>query len=72
MPKITKPPLGLKPRWLHNEERSVDLAKAIMRYIDAGVALPDEWIDEWNDIVSGKINFNEKTMTERMSDGVYD
>jgi hypothetical protein len=42
----TKPPLGLKPKKLHNECRVNDIYSAIKRYHEAGRIVPSEWIDE--------------------------
>ena len=45
-----KPPLGLKPRYVHDMERFVEIADAIHRYIASGRSIPDEWVEELNDI----------------------
>lgn len=50
-PEPEKPPLGLKPRHVHDMERFVEIADAIHRYLAAGKSIPDEWIEELNDIV---------------------
>ena len=41
-----KPPLGLKPRWLHDWERTIAIVEAIERYSNAGMVIPKEWISE--------------------------
>ncbi len=45
------PPLGVMPRWLHNEHRSADLLRAMLRYVEAGKAMPVEWFDELSEYV---------------------
>ena len=51
--QIKKPPLGLMPRWLHNKRRKREIVEAMLRYIDAGVAIPNEWIQELQDLNGG-------------------
>ena len=46
-----KPPLGLIPRWLIDEQRKADIDAAIDRYKAAGVAIPREWISEYREIL---------------------
>lgn len=45
-PENTKPPLGLKPRFLVVEERIKDIIAAIERVNTANEIIPHEWIDE--------------------------
>lgn len=40
------PPLGLKPRWLVEEQRAAEVLAAINRYEQAGLVVPEEWIEE--------------------------
>ena len=47
--KMVKSPLGLMPRQLHIESRMNDIREAIVRYQDAGMEIPQEWIEEWNE-----------------------
>lgn len=48
-----KPPIGLKPRKLHDEERIKAICEAVIRYASNG-QLPDkEWIDELADLIEG-------------------
>lgn len=44
-----KPPLGIKPKPIHDQERSNDLVEAIERYLSAGKQIPLEWIEEFNE-----------------------
>lgn len=48
---ILHPPLGLKPRWLRDEERSSEIINAMLRYSTAGMVTPKEWILELNDLI---------------------
>ncbi len=46
-----KPPLGVKPRWLHDEQRLQDLGGAIYRYLSDKMPIQTEWIEEYNEIL---------------------
>jgi len=48
---IMKPPLGLKPRYIQEEQRLAEIISAIERYCKAKVEIPLVWIDEYNDLV---------------------
>lgn len=52
---IKKPPLGLKPRFLIEEERILEIRSAILRYIDDKFPIPIAWIEEYNELA--KRNF---------------
>ena len=41
-----KPPVGLKPKRIHDSERLKDLIDAIKRYTDAELPIPKEWVEE--------------------------
>lgn len=41
--KAEKPPIGLNPRWLHEEQRIQQIESAIMRYEDFPMPVPKEW-----------------------------
>lgn len=45
------PPLGINPRYLHDEQRYGALVGAINRHIAAGYQVPVEWITEYNELV---------------------
>ena len=49
---IEKPPLGIKPRHVHDSERAIEIAKAIARYIEARKKVPIEWTDELMEILN--------------------
>lgn len=46
------PPIGLKPEWLWKEERRKEIVGAISRYLESGMKVPDEWINEYNKLLS--------------------
>jgi len=46
-----KPPIGLKPKWLSDEERLNEVIGAIIRYSDVKLKIPFEWIEEYNEII---------------------
>jgi hypothetical protein len=41
-----RPPLGLRPRFIADEDRLSEVEGAIVRYQDAGKPVPDEWFSE--------------------------
>lgn len=43
---VKKPPLGLVPRYIRDEQRAREIIDAILRYIDNDRPVPHEWIDE--------------------------
>jgi hypothetical protein len=46
----TKPPLGIKPQRIMDEERMKEISEAIIRFVDAGKPIPAEWFEELNEI----------------------
>lgn len=50
--KLPKPPLGLMPKDKHREMRLQEIKDAMHRYLDAGKAIPQEWTDEYNELVN--------------------
>lgn len=40
--ELQKPPIGITPRWLLDEEREIEIRRAITRYTDAGYPVPIE------------------------------
>lgn len=59
--RTAKPPLGVKPRWLHDYERMADLAEAMHRYEKAGYPVPPEWLEEFVELT--------RRMVERYNNG---
>jgi uncharacterized FlaG/YvyC family protein len=51
METTEKPPIGLKPRFIHNEQRIHEIVEAMNRYIQVNKQIPIEWIDEYNELV---------------------
>ena len=47
---MSKPPIGITPRWLLDERRKTDIELAIKRYIKASYPIPIEWVEELNEI----------------------
>lgn len=48
----TKPPIGVKPRWLHDSERLKDILDAIERYTNDDLPIPKDWVIELRDLFS--------------------
>jgi hypothetical protein len=42
-----KPPLGIIPLWLHNEQRLDEINSAITRYSEANLPIPLSWVTEY-------------------------
>lgn len=49
-----KPPLGLTPRFIRDEQRIDEIVSAIERYITARKEIPSAWIEEYNELVKRK------------------
>lgn len=45
-----KPPIGVKVRNLHDEERANALDEAMIRYLNEDLPFPIEWATEWNEL----------------------
>lgn len=45
-----KPPIGLRPRFVVESERLQEISEAVNRYVKAGFDVPEEWLDEWEEI----------------------
>ena len=48
---MKKPPIGLTPKWVIDEKRLKEVRAAIVRYYDAKLKIPIEWIEEYNDLI---------------------
>ena len=48
----SKPPLGLRPRYLHDEERLTELRDCIDRHTDGRYPIQLEWVIEYNELVT--------------------
>ena len=51
MNEVKKPPLGLKPKWIHDEGRRKDILDAIERYSEANMPIPIEWVKELRELI---------------------
>lgn len=47
------PPLGLKPRNIHDAQRATDIYQAIGRYVAANKRIPAEWYEELQQLTDG-------------------
>jgi hypothetical protein len=47
-------PIGITPRYIHDELRCVSLVEAMMRYAHAGLRIPKDWIEELEHLNSRK------------------
>lgn len=48
--EIKKPPLGIKPKEYWQKSRFTELQRAIAMYAKEGLKIPDEWIEEYNEL----------------------
>ena len=63
-----KPPIGLTPKFIRDEERLAEVKSAIHRYYDEGLTIPVEWIEEYNaliDSVNKESNFTSPKLSNR-------
>ena len=49
--QIVKPPIGLRPKRVSDKERLNEVRDAIVRYYDAELKIPIEWIEEYNELI---------------------
>lgn len=47
-----KPPLGVKPKYIHDALRKKEIAKAIIRFAEVQKAIPIAWIEEYNELAN--------------------
>ena len=43
-----KPPIGIMPEYIWKLQRKRALAETMWRFLNAGVAFPVEWLEEYN------------------------
>lgn len=48
-------PLGLKPKYIHDEERLKAVQQAIHRYAIRTLEIPIEWVEEYNELLKNSI-----------------
>lgn len=51
-PTVDKPPIGIKPRKIHDFQRLEELFEATLRYMEAKKKVPREWVDEIRDLIN--------------------
>jgi len=49
--QIKKPPIGLTPKFIHDEKRLNEVQGAIVRYYNAGLTIPIKWVKEYNKLI---------------------
>ncbi|MEK5008325.1 hypothetical protein MHI11_14235 [Bacillus sp. FSL K6-3312] len=50
-----EPPIGVMPKWIHDERRVEDLAAAIERRITERLEIPLEWFEEYNNLIKHQV-----------------
>ena len=56
--KVEIPPIGLKPKFVNRLERLQEVRGAIVRYYDASMKIPIQWIEEYNELIdSTKVQY---------------
>lgn len=55
----SKPPMGLMPEFIHNQNRVNSIINATSRYMAAGRPVPAQWIAEYNRLVAKDHKTNE-------------
>lgn len=48
---MQKPPLGLRPRFIVVKHRTLEILEAMIRYVQVGYQVPNEWREELNDLL---------------------
>jgi hypothetical protein len=48
---MNKPPLGVKPRWIHEEQRLQELGRAIYDSLNEKYPIMQEWVEEYNELI---------------------
>lgn len=46
-----KPLIGIMPKYIWEEKRFRELSEAMIRYLQAKLEVPTEWIDEYNEFI---------------------
>jgi hypothetical protein len=44
-------PIGLKPRYIHDDQRKDEICRVIIRYLYAKKEIPPQWIEELRALV---------------------
>lgn len=51
-----KPPLGLKPKRIHDAGRSAEIMRAVLRYEEGWLTVPVEWLAELRAILADRLD----------------
>lgn len=58
--EIKRPPLGLIPRFIwegkNYTQRIQSIKEAIERYTEENLSIPQEWVEEYNELIEKSIN----------------
>ncbi len=49
--KVTKPPIGLTPKFVNKLQRLDEVRGAMKRYFDAELKIPIDWVEEYNELL---------------------
>jgi len=66
MKELAKPPKGLVPKYIHDQDRLIEVLRAILRYVEAGFSVSEDWIRECNDLLI-KYNFERQQSEKKQS-----
>lgn len=44
------PPVGLRPKWLIDQQRAMEIILAMSRFVEAGTKIPRDWFEELSDL----------------------
>jgi hypothetical protein len=61
---IRKPPLGVTPKWLRQEQRLEELCEAVIRYRQEALPVPADWLEEMRDL-AGELLVRSKHQVEK-------
>lgn len=48
---VERPPLGITPRYIHDERRLLEIREALIRYYVDFRPIPVAWIEEYNELL---------------------
>lgn len=62
-----KPPLGVKPRWIADYHRLQEVHAAVGRYLEQREPIPQEWLDEIQELAAKLREHKENRLTADMT-----
>jgi hypothetical protein len=62
---IHKPPLGVPPKWLRQEQRLAELNEAVVRYRQEALPIPNDWLEEIRDLAGELLARSKHKSAER-------